>query len=149
MICEKSSNFWNEFMGTLNKNMHKYLKIKLEDFELKKEEVHFLHYICKYEKVEQNELTKHFHVDKSTTTRNIKLLINQGYVIREKDKNDHRKYLLSSTEDGKNLSNEIIKIFKQWHFELTKNLTDGEKEQFRTISKKIISNSNDFLKELS
>ncbi len=149
MIFEKNSNFWGEFMGTLNKNLHRYLKIKLKDVELKKEEVHFLHYICKKDIVEQNELTKHFHVDKSTTTRNIKLLINQGYVIREKDKNDHRKYLLSPTEDGKNLSNEIIKMFEKWHFELTKGLTDDEKEQFRTISKKIISNSNNFIKELS
>jgi len=54
MTEKEKINFWGEFMTTLHKNLHKYLKYKLKDIELKKEEVHFLHYISENDSVEQN-----------------------------------------------------------------------------------------------
>src|SRR6056297_3097832 len=98
MINNNKVDFWGEFMSSLHKNLHKYLKHKLKDLELKKEEVHFLHYICENDSVEQNMLSKCFHVDKSTTTRRIKKLIKHDYIERKKDVKDHRQYLLFSTK---------------------------------------------------
>lgn len=148
MENQNKIRFWKEVMGSLNKNLHKYLKIKLKDIELKKEEVHFLHIVCKEKEVQQNELTKIFHVNKSTTTRKIKKLINYGYIVREKNPNDHRQYILRPTQKGLDLSNYVKKIFKAWNLELTKNLSTKEIEEFREISKKIIKNSDEFIERI-
>jgi DNA-binding MarR family transcriptional regulator len=148
MTTENPINFWRDFIGIINKNLREYLKIKLRDVDLKKEEVHFLHFICKNKQVEQNELTKCFHVDKSTTTRKIRKLIDYGYIIRKKDKDDHRKYLLTPTKSGNQLSKDIILMFEELNTKLTKNLTIKETEQFQSIISKIIKNSDDLIKEL-
>lgn len=148
MESKNKIRFWKEVMGSLNKNLHRYLKIKLKDIELKKEEVHFLHIVCKEKEVQQNELTKIFHVNKSTTTRKIKKLINYSYVKREKNPNDHRQYILSPTQKGLDLSNYVKEIFKDWNMELTRNLTNEEMEKFREISQKIIKNSDEFIERI-
>ena len=36
MTEKEKINFWGEFMTTLHKNLHKYLKYKLKDIELKR-----------------------------------------------------------------------------------------------------------------
>jgi len=141
-------DFWGEFMSSLHKNLHKYLKYKLKDLELKKEEVHFLHYICENDSVEQNTLSQCFHVDKSTTTRRVKKLVKHGYIERKRNTKDHRKYLLFSTEKGQELSKYVLDLFKYWNNEITKDLTDQEIELFKNISNKIIGNSNDLIERM-
>ena len=148
MTENEKIDFWGEFMSSLHKNLHKYLKHKLKNIELQKEEVHFLHYICENESVEQNSLSQNFHVNKSTTTRRIKKLMNQGYVERKTDKKDHRKYLLYSTKKGEKLSKDVLDLFKYWNNELTKDLTAEEFKLFKTVSNKIISNSNHLIERM-
>ena len=148
MTKNNKIDFWGEFMSSLHKNLHKYLKYKLKDLELKKEEVHFLHYICENDSVEQNTLSQCFHVDKSTTTRRIKKLIKHDYIERKKDVKDHRKYLLFSTKKGQKLSKYILDLFKCWNNEITKDLSDEEIDLFRSVSNKIISNSNDLIERM-
>jgi len=148
MNQNKKINFWGEFMSSLHKNLHKYFKYKLKDIELKKEEVHFLHYICENEFVEQNSLSECFHVDKSTTTRRIKKLIEQGYIKRKVNAEDHRKYLLFSTNKGDELSKYIVDLFNAWNNEITKDLTTEEVEIFKAIGNKIIGNTNDLIERM-
>jgi len=141
-------DFWGEFMSSLHKNLHRYLKHKLKNIELQKEEVHFLHYICENKSVEQNTLSQNFHVDKSTTTRRIKKLMKQGYIERKVNEKDHRKYLLFSTNKGEELSKYILDLFKVWNSEITKDLTEEEMKIFKTIVNKIISNSNNLIERM-
>jgi DNA-binding MarR family transcriptional regulator len=148
MFTKQKMNFCGEFISIINKNLHTYLKYKLKDINIKKEEAHFLHYICKNKGVEQNELTKHFHIDKSTTTRKVKKLINNGYIERKKDINDNRKYILSATKSGEELSTKIITIFNEWNIEITKDLTDKESEEFKLLTSKIINISDNLIKEM-
>ncbi|MEA1975756.1 MAG: MarR family winged helix-turn-helix transcriptional regulator [Bacillota bacterium] len=148
MFTKQKMNFCGEFISIINKNLHKYLKYKLKDIKIKKEEAHFLHYICKNKDIEQNKLTKHFHINKSTTTRKVKKLIANGYIERKKDINDNRKYILSATKSGEELSNKIIRIFNEWNFEITKDLTYKESEQFKLLTNKIINISDNLIKEI-
>jgi len=148
MTEKEKINFWGEFMTTLHKNLHKYLKYKLKDIELKKEEVHFLHYISENDSVEQNTLSQCFNVDKSTTTRRVKKLIKHGYIKRKLNKNDHRKYMLFSTQKGKELSKDILDLFKVWNNEITKEITQEEIIFFKSISNKIIKNANNLIERM-
>jgi len=148
MTKNNKIDFWGEFMSSLHKNLHKYLKYKLKDLELKKEEVHFLHYICENDSVEQNTLSQCFHVDKSTTTRRIKKLVKHDYIERKRNTEDNRKYLLFSTKKGQELSKYILDLFKCWNNEITKDLSDQDIELFKNISNKIISNSNDLIERM-
>lgn len=141
-------NFWGEFMSSLTKNFHKYLKIQLKDIDLKKEEVHFLHFICEKKSVKQSILSKHFNVDKSTTTRKVKKLIKHGYVKREIDEKDHRKYLLYPTTKGKDLSKYICDVFDYWNTEITKDLTEDEIIFFKSISESVIKNSDALIERM-
>ncbi|HKL41359.1 MAG TPA: MarR family winged helix-turn-helix transcriptional regulator [Clostridia bacterium] len=148
MTEKEKINFWGEFMTTLHKNLHKYLKYKLKDIELKKEEVHFLHYISENDSVEQNTLSQCFNVDKSTTTRRVKKLIKHGYIKRKLNKDDHRKYMLFSTQKGKELSKDILDLFKVWNNEITKEITQEEIIFFKSISNKIIKNANNLIERM-
>lgn len=145
MLKNTRIEFWVSFMTTIRKNLHKYLKYNLKDINLRKEEVHFLHYICEYKGVEQKSLSKAFNVDKSTTTRKVKKLINYGYIKRKVDHNDHRKYLLFATAKGNDLSKYVIDLFNQWSDEITKDLKEEELHVFKKACEQIIQNSNDLI----
>lgn len=149
MTENEKINFWGEFMTSLHKNLHKYLKYKLKNIQLKKEEVHFLHYISEHDSVEQNNLSQCFNVDKSTTTRRVKKLIKHGYIKRKINADDHRKYVLFSTKKGRELSNHILELFRIWNNEITKDITNEEIDFFKSISNKIITNSNDLIERMN
>jgi DNA-binding MarR family transcriptional regulator len=148
MTENEKINFWGEFMTSLHKNLHKYLKYKLKDIDLRKEEVHFLHYISENDSVEQNTLSQCYNVDKSTTTRRIKKLIKHGYIKRKVKEDDHRKYVLFSTKKGRELSNYILDLFKIWNNEITQEITEEEIILFKNISNKIITNSKDLIERM-
>lgn len=145
MLKNTKVEFWVSFMTTIRKNLHKYLKHHLKEVRLKKEEVHFLHCICEHEGIEQKTLSKTFNVDKSTTTRKVKKLITHGFIKRQVDTHDHRKYLLYPTEKGKNLSKYVIDLFNQWSHEITLNLNEEELKVFKKVCAQIIDNSNSLI----
>ncbi|WP_229394504.1 MarR family transcriptional regulator [Methanosarcina sp. DH1] len=58
--------------------------------------------------ISQEILAKTLKVSKATSTRSIKNLEKEGYVYRQRDKNDLRAYRVYLTEEGKEVRKVIL-----------------------------------------
>jgi len=64
--------------------------------------------------VAQDFITKSLGIDKATTTRAVKQLVEDKYVVRVRDKRDKRAYNLSLTRKGKMLKLGLVSRMKTW-----------------------------------
>ena len=83
----------------------------------------------------QEDLVNMFSQSKGNIAKALKKLEDLGYIIRETDPNNRRKYLLNTTEKGNNLVPEFRKISKEWEKEVGITDSDDElRERIREIA---------------
>ena len=97
-----------------------------ESMGLKRTHGQFLKTIYDNEGLSLKELSNEMYVDKSLTTRVIKSLIDNGFVINMN--NESREYRLYLTDKGNDAVSKIEKIVNDAWDELLSELTDDEME---------------------
>ena len=97
--------------------------------------------------ISQDLITKSLGIDKASTTRTIKKLIKQGYIIRTRDKKDKRAYNLSLTEEGKNLKLQVMKIMMEWTNIVYDGITQEEVDILHKITSKMTDNIKKYKEE--
>lgn len=102
-----------------------YLEKKLEKFSLSIGTYPFLLTLNENEGVCQNKISNELNVDKAMATRNVRKLIELGYIRKEGNKEDTRAYKLYITSKGKDIIPEVIEIIKEW----IDILVDGSSEE--------------------
>lgn len=106
-----------------------------ESMGLKRTHGQFLKTIYDNEGLSLKELSNEMYVDKSLTTRVIKSLIDNGFVINMN--NESREYCLYLTDKGNDAVSKIEKIVNDAWDELLSELTDDEMETLTRIHMKI------------
>ena len=106
-----------------------------ESMGLKRTHGQFLKTIYDNEGLSLKELSNEMYVDKSLTTRVIKSLIDNGFVINMN--NESREYRLYLTDKGNDAVSKIEKIVNDAWDELLSELTDDEMETVTRIHMKI------------
>lgn len=106
-----------------------------ESMGLKHTHGQFLKTIYDNEGLSLKELSNEMYVDKSLTTRVIKSLIDNGFVINMN--NESREYRLYLTDKGNDAVSKIKKIVNDAWDELLSELTDDEMETLTRIHMKI------------
>lgn len=106
-----------------------------ESMGLKRTHGQFLKTIYDNEGLSLKELSNEMYVDKSLTTRVIKSLIDNGFVINMN--NESREYRLYLTDKGNDAVSKIEKIVNDAWDELLSELTDDEMETLARIHMKI------------
>lgn len=106
-----------------------------ESMGLKRTHGQFLKTIYDNEGLSLKELSNEMYVDKSLTTRVIKSLIDNGFVINMNS--ESREYRLYLTDKGNDAVSKIEKIVNEAWDELLSELTDDEMETLARIHMKI------------
>lgn len=78
--------------------------------------------------ISQSRLSVISKLDKTTITRSIRPLIENGYVVREKDPEDRRGYKLFLTVKGRSIGLELIQMQLDLERQLLKDFTSEEIE---------------------
>ena len=94
------------------------------DYELKihedlaiNHEIRYLIQIHNIKNLSQDELAELFGQSKGTIAKHLKILEEEGYITREIDKNNRRKYILKTTKKGEKFAYKVInqrKILFKW-----------------------------------
>jgi DNA-binding MarR family transcriptional regulator len=87
----------------------------------------------------QNALTKALWVDHSTIAKSVHRLEKAGLVSKSRSEADKRATLISLTEAGKEAGEKAADIWRDMEYTACENLTDDEKKQFLSLTKKIVS----------
>lgn len=134
------------YISKLTKYTHGYLGRELKTIDIGRGE--FAHLMALYQKdlVTQDYLARNVHVDKGSTAKVIKSLLEQGYITKTVSPDDKRANLIQLTDKAWELEKKITPIFKNWNEILKKDISDGELDIFYKVSLKMIENANEYYK---
>lgn len=120
----------------LEENLEQYISDK---FQMKSREVGIMMAV-KDQKLSQVQIGQILKLDKNSVRFFIDGLEERKYVYREKNPENRRENLICLTEQGENLAEELMKSLAISENEVLNVLSVEEKEQLKSIMKKVYEN---------
>jgi DNA-binding MarR family transcriptional regulator len=96
------------FIGTLARTINSKADLKFKQFNLQKGQYMFLTRVCENPGINFVDLSNMIKVDKTTTTKAVKKLIDIGYLNKQQDESDKREYKLTPTKKALEIYEFII-----------------------------------------
>nr|3BPX_A Chain A, Transcriptional regulator [unidentified]3BPX_B Chain B, Transcriptional regulator [unidentified] len=87
--------------------------------------------------IKQDELATFFHVDKGTIARTLRRLEESGFIEREQDPENRRRYILEVTRRGEEIIPLILKVEERWEDLLFRDFTEDERKLFRKMCRRL------------
>lgn len=131
------------WIHNISKNQMKYLNMKLADLNIG-HDLRFIILIYDHPNSSQDDLVSFSGQSKGNIAKIVKKLEDEGYIIREINPENRRKYMLKTTSKANELVPKVRQITKDWEREV--GLTDGDEELKRRI-KEISINSMNIIEE--
>ncbi|WAW14473.1 MarR family winged helix-turn-helix transcriptional regulator [Peptostreptococcus equinus] len=120
--------------GSIYKNMC------LKELDITASEQSFLCTLYENNGVSQDFLSKYLNIDKASTARVIKSLIDKKIVKKIKNENDKRENRIFLTDKAKDIREEIFSVLDSWSTVLTQGMSEQEKEQSYYYLQKMVEN---------
>ena len=118
------------WINNISKNQMKYLNSHIKDMNLG-HEMRYIMAIFDNPGISQDDLVNMFGQSKATVAKSLKKLEDDGYIKREVNPENRRKYMLNTTSKADELVPKIRKISKDWEKEV--GITDEEKKKKKRI----------------
>jgi len=138
----------NESLGKWVSIIHRYgrsfIDKEFAEFDIKGGYLQFIHALYRHDGLSQDELSEALSMDKTTTARAIKELVELGYVTKEHDSQDKRFYRLSLTIKGKDVIPKLERTLKCWTEVLGTGFTESESQTALDLLKKMAENAAAF-----
>jgi MarR family 2-MHQ and catechol resistance regulon transcriptional repressor len=99
-----------------------------------------LYLIYKNQKITASELGRQIGLSSGSITTAVNKLVNNHLISRKRDSHDRRVTWLELTDEGKRLIEEIFNFRQELWLTLFENLSHNERDQFRFLLNKLISN---------
>lgn len=122
-----------EFIGKAISYLYRYEQIyigkKIEPYGIGSGQFPFLMRLYHHDGVNQESLSDYLKIDKGTTARAIQKLIDEGYVVRQRDEEDKRAYRIFLSEKAKKLEPDMKKIAADWEDILFSSFDDSQRRE--------------------
>lgn len=125
------------------KNKLDYVMKNPNDIDLIQESKYLMQ-IYKNSNLSQDDLASLFGQSKGTIAKHLRTLEDEGYIIRQVDDSNRRKYILNTTEKGDELAILKINELKEWNDKV--GVSDLDEETLQKI-RQIARKSQEILKE--
>lgn len=123
-------------LSSLQKNSIKYMHKMIEDHDLRGCHPPALYIIYKNPGLSQDDVAKKLKFHKGAVAKVIKMMLQSGFIKREEDPDDKRKYRLFLTEKGENAIPLLMEGQRKYEETLTKDMTDEQKRVFIALMEK-------------
>lgn len=124
------------WIHNISLNQQKYMKSKIKDYDFG-HNVRYLMFIYDNPNCSQEDLVNMFCQSKGNIAKILKKFEDDGYIKREINPKNRRKYMLNTTDKANKLIPEFRQISKNWEKEV--GLTDKD-EEFKKRLKEIAIN---------
>lgn len=102
-------------LKTVKKLMRSFKKIQYKKFGYTNLQIESMILLLEDTKLNMNDVSEKMGLNRSTATKIMDTLLKQGYILREKDKNDGRVLYVFLTENGKQLAMEFSAQMKEYY----------------------------------
>lgn len=129
------------FISIIHRTHIIHLNKEMKDLELTAGQFPFLIHLSHNEGITQDDLAIHLHIDKGTVARALKKLEDNGFIYREINPENRRRYLLFLTEKGTQVVPQIQSIDKEWEDSICSNFSDNERNHLFDILQTVATKS--------
>ncbi|WP_405265400.1 MarR family winged helix-turn-helix transcriptional regulator [Methanobrevibacter sp.] len=127
------------WIHNISLNQQKYMKSKFNELDLG-HDVRYIMFIYDNPGCSQDDLVNMFGQSKGNIAKTLRKLEDQGFIQRQVNPENRRKYMLNTTEKGRNLVPEYRKISKEWEIEV--GITEDDIELKKRIKEIAIKGMN-------
>lgn len=117
------------WISIIHRYGHGFFNLKLAAYGIGSGHMPFIYYLAQSPGLSQDRLSELTTLDKTTTTRAVKKLIELGYIRRETDPADRRRHQLYLTPACEALIPRIKQIIGNWNRIISRGLTIDEKDR--------------------
>lgn len=137
-------------VGKLISAVFRQIKIiiehKLEKYPLNPGQINFFMEIGQNPGMTQEELSHYLLIDKATTAKAIRILMQNGLVSRERDRSDKRAYRLFLSTEGDKYFPEVRGLLKEITDILSEGFNQNEFEQSIHFLERMLENMDKYRK---
>ena len=144
MKSKQSAVIFGKYISIIHRHARTFFDRKLAEDNISSGQIPFIFQLCQTVGLSQDELSNLLGMDKTTTARAVKSLVELGYVLREHDSGDQRMYRLCLTSEGKALLPKIRGFIMEWNSAISTNLSPEEKDRLQQGLKKLSENARHF-----
>ncbi len=131
-----------KLISFISRQNHSYIARNLEDLGIGSGQHPYLMTLYRRDGINQDELSRLVGLDKATTTRAVRKLVEGGYVLREQDPSDRRSYLIHLTDKGLDIKPIVKGTLQDLVSKLSQGLSDNEVETLHGLLLKVAKNSS-------
>lgn len=128
-------------IALLYRNMAAELNTRFARFGSSYSQVGILKSLHDHKQMTQSQLCRELGFDKSTMTKTLHHLSEEGLTTKTRNPEDIRSYLVSLTEKGEDLVRKTASITQDWTLEVTADMTDIERDAFIRLLEKASARS--------
>lgn len=121
-------------LSLFHRYKHIYISHQFSQFGIGAGQYMFLLHINEHEGLSQKELSQSLRIDKGTTTKAIKKLIEQGLITCSCSCYDKRQHEVYVTEKGKEILPKLEQIINDFYSQLCQGLSHEDLEIYMNIS---------------
>lgn len=123
----------------------RYRERELADTGLAGIHTPYLTTLFRHPGISQEELARKLHVNKSSVTRQLGALEQNGYVRRAPSQEDKRAVLVYPTEKALALQERIREVLQGWNAYLTADMTEEERETLARLMERVAKRAEDYV----
>lgn len=124
------------WIHNISKNQLRYLDSRIQELDLGRE-VRYIMMIYDNPNCSQDDLVKIYGESKANVAKSLKKLEDEGYITRDVNPKNRRKYMLKTTQKANEVVPKVRKISLDWENEVGINELDEEfKEKIMKIALK-------------
>jgi DNA-binding MarR family transcriptional regulator len=131
-----------KYISCIHRKVQAYINKELSLYNIGSGQYQFLLKIYKSDGLSQKQLSEDFCIDKATTAKAIKKLIDEQYIVRIDDKFDKRVNRIYITDKGKMLIPIIKNILKHIDNKLNDGFSQEERLKGTLLLKKFFNNAS-------
>jgi DNA-binding MarR family transcriptional regulator len=139
-----TSESLGKWISIVYRYAHTFFDQKLAHANVSSGLVPFIYHIFRSDGLSQDELSEMIGMDKTTTARAIKTLVNLGYVSRNRDRDDRRIFRLYLTIKGRALIPEIKQVMAEWTSVISHGLSQEDKSKLEQALRRMAENAKKF-----
>ena len=130
-IVSDTINFLSKTFPKIYSNLYlEYLKQYSATYNVNKTQLRALMFVRNYGAISMTDLCAKLNIEKGSLTSMVDDLTQKGYVVREKDLTDRRKYLITITEKGIKLASDFMEKLSGQLEEKLFRLSEDDQEKY-------------------
>ncbi len=125
----------------LHRRTHMYFNRKLKPYGLGHMHFRMLNYLAHHEGLRQEDIRMFIDADKGGVAHAIKRLVDRGFVVRDRDPDDGRAYVINLTEEGHAFLAEFRLLADAWGAQMTAGFSASDAKLAESLLQRMVDNS--------